>query len=215
MAERHGRWLGSFTSEGIDDLLTPEVAAEVRRLDPPDLAAEHLAAQSARLPLNQVLHLDMKLYLENDILVKLDRATMMASLEARVPLLNVEFVEYANSLPINLKLRGLRSKFLFKHALRPLLPKGIIERRKKGFGIPIAKWFRGPLRDQLRETLREDRIRSEGFFQPAVVERLVDDHLAGRRDNRKQLWTLFVFERWLEAYAAVSAPVAVTRLAAG
>jgi len=216
LAERHGRWLGSFTSEGIDDLLTPEVAAEVRRLDPPDLAAEHLAAQSARLPLNQVLHLDMKLYLENDILVKLDRATMMASLEARVPLLNVEFVEYANSLPINLKLRGLRSKFLFKHALRPVLPRNIIERPKKGFGIPIAKWFRGPLREQLLETLSQDRIRREGFFKPPAVQGLVKDHLSGRRDNRKQLWTLFVFERWLEAYSTVAGPpVAVPSVTAG
>jgi len=214
LAERHGRWLGSFTAEDIDSLLTTDVRAEVERLAPTDIVAEHLAAQSASLPLNQVLYLDMKLYLENDILVKLDRASMMASLEARVPLLNVEFVEFANSLPIDLKLNRFRSKFLFKHALRPLLPKGIIERRKKGFGIPIAKWFRGPLRDQLRQTLSEDRIRREGYFKPSAVQRLVDDHLAGRRDNRKQLWTLFVFERWLEAYATVPARVAVPRVAA-
>lgn len=206
LAERHGRWLGSFTSEAIADLLTPEVAAELRRLDAPDVAAAHLAAQAARLPLNQVLYLDMKLYLENDILVKLDRASMMASLEARVPLLNVEFVEYANMLPINLKLRGFRSKFLFKRALRPLLPRAIIERPKKGFGIPIAKWFRGPLREQLLETLGEDRIRREGFFNSAAVQALIGDHLSGRRDNRKQLWTLFVFERWLETYATVPGP---------
>ena len=210
LAERHNRWLGSFTSEAIADLLTPEVAAELRRLEAPDPAAAHLAAQGAKLPLNQVLYLDMKLYLENDILVKLDRASMMASLEARVPLLNVEFVEYANALPINLKLKGFRSKFLFKHALRPLLPRAITERPKKGFGIPIARWFRGPLREQLQETLSQDRIRREGLFNPGAVQALVGDHLSGRRDNRKQLWTLFVFERWLETYASVpGSPVAV------
>jgi asparagine synthase (glutamine-hydrolysing) len=215
LAERHSRWLGAFTAEEIDGLLTPEVAAELTRLDPTDLVAEHLAAQGASLPLNQVLYLDMKLYLENDILVKLDRASMMASLEARVPILNVEFVEFANSLPIDLKLNRLRSKFLFKHALRPLLPAEIIERPKKGFGIPIAKWFRGPLRDQLQETLSPDRIRREGFFEAAATQRLVDDHLAGRRDNRKQLWTLFVFERWLETYASAGAkPVAASRATA-
>ncbi len=215
LAERHGRWLGSFTAEEIDSLLTREVKDDVARIDPPDIVGDHFGAQSAKHPLNQVLYLDMKLYLENDILVKLDRASMMASLEARVPLLNVEFVEFANRLPIDLKLNRLRSKFLFKHALRPLLPKSIIERPKKGFGIPVAKWFRGPLRELLQETLSEDRIRREGFFNPGAVRLLVEDHLTGRRDNRKQLWTLFVFERWLDAYSTASTPVAQTpRMAA-
>jgi len=91
----------------------------------------------------------MRGYLENDILVKLDRASMMASLEGRVPLLNNDFVQYATGLPLDMKLRGLRSKFLFKRALRGILPDAILQRPKKGFGIPVAEWFRGPLREQM------------------------------------------------------------------
>ncbi len=153
-------------------------------------------------PLNQVLMLDMRLYLENDILVKLDRASMMASLEGRVPLLNNDFVAYATSLPLDLKLRGLRSKYLLKRAMRGILPGRILSRPKKGFGIPVAEWFRGPLREQMLSVLSPERIGRQGLFDARAVGGLIDDHLAGRRDNRKQLWTLFAFQVWYEGYLA-------------
>ena len=130
---------------------------------------------------------------------------MMASLEGRVPLLNHDFVSYALRLPLDLKLRGLRSKFLLKRALRGLLPDAILNRPKKGFGIPVAEWFRGPLKDQMLNVLAPDRLTADGFFDPAVVRGLIDDHLAGRRDNRKQLWTLFAFQLWLDGYRATAA----------
>ena len=189
VAERHQRWMGSFAPEERAALLSREVRHD---LDNGDAAYAD--------PLNQVLMLDMRLYLENDILVKLDRASMMASLEGRVPLLNNDFVEYATHLPLNMKLRGLRSKFLLKRALRGLLPDGILNRPKKGFGIPVANWFRGPLREQMQSVLSPERIARKGFFDPAVVSSLVSDHLEGRRDNRKQLWTLFAFELWHDGY---------------
>src|SRR5258708_3111294 len=131
-------------------------------------------------PLNQVLLLDMRLYLENDILVKLDRASMMASLEGRVPLLNNDFVAYPTHLPLHMKLRGLRSKFLLKRALRGILPDAIVNRPKKGFGIPVAQWFRGPLKEQMLSVLSPERIGREGFFEPGAVKRLIADHLDGR-----------------------------------
>ncbi len=190
-AERHQRWMGSFDREGRAALL----ARDVR---------ETVADAPGEDPLNQVLLLDMRLYLENDILAKLDRASMMASLEGRVPLLNNDFVEYATHLPLTMKLRGLRSKFLLKRALRGMLPDSILNRPKKGFGIPIAQWFRGPLKEQLLSVLSPDRIEREGFFDPIVVKRLIDDHLTGRRDNRKQLWTLFAFELWHDGYLKTS-----------
>src|ERR1700693_169833 len=192
-AERQQRWTGSFAREGRTSLL----ARDVREMmtDAPDAD-----------PLNQVLLLDMRLYLENDILVKLDRASMMASLEGRVPLLNNEFVEYATHLPLNMKLRGLRSKFLLKRALRGVLPDAILNRPQKGFGIPVARWFRGPLKDQLLSVLSPERIAREGFFDPGGVKRLIDDHLDGRLDNRKQLWTLFAFELWHDGYLKPTAP---------
>jgi asparagine synthase (glutamine-hydrolysing) len=186
-AERHQRWMGSFDREERAALLAREV--QLRQLDLADAD-----------PLNQALLLDMRLYLENDILVKLDRASMMASLEGRVPLLNNDFVAYATHLPLNLKLRGLRSKFLLKRALRGILPDAILNRPKKGFGIPVAHWFRGPLKEQMLSVLSPERIAREGFFAPSAVKQLVDDHLDGRRDNRKQLWTLFAFGLWHDGY---------------
>ncbi|HKC20528.1 MAG TPA: asparagine synthase C-terminal domain-containing protein, partial [Candidatus Dormibacteraeota bacterium] len=182
VGDRHRAWMGSFHSVDV-------------RSENDDAAMD---------PLNQVLSLDMRYYLEGDILVKLDRASMAASLEARVPLLNNDFVTYATSLPMNLKLRGLRSKFLLKRALRGMLPPRILDRPKKGFGIPVAEWFRGPVREQMQTALAPDRVKREGFFDAEGVGRLVSDHLEGRVDNRKQLWTLFAFQMWHEGYRSAA-----------
>jgi asparagine synthase (glutamine-hydrolysing) len=190
--ERHRRWMGSFGPEERAAVLSHGVSGQADGLD---------SEYSGIDPFNQALLLDMRLYLENDILVKLDRASMMASLEARVPLLNNDFVAFATGLPLDLKLRGLRSKYLLKRALRGILPAQILSRPKKGFGIPVAEWFRGPLREQLLSVLGADRIRADGFFDPTAVQRLIDDHMSGRRDNRKQLWTLFAFQMWHEGYS--------------
>jgi len=197
VAERHRRWMGSFASEERTALLSREVRASLGDANGGDEFGSYD-------PLNQVLMMDMRLYLENDILVKLDRTSMMASLEGRVPLLNNDFVAYATSLPLRMKLRGMRSKFLLKRALRGVLPDRILNRPKKGFGIPVAEWFRGPLKEQMLSVLAPDRLSAQGFFEPRVVRELIDDHLAGRRDNRKQLWTLFAFQLWHEGYASLA-----------
>jgi asparagine synthase (glutamine-hydrolysing) len=144
----------------------------------------------------------MKLYLENDILAKLDRASMMASLEARVPLLNVDFVEHVARLPLSLKLRRFDQKFIFKRALRGLVPKEILARPKKGFGIPVARWFRGPLRELLLDTLSPTGVARHGLFRYSEVEKLIRSHLDGSRDHRKELWTLFIFQRWHDSWMA-------------
>jgi len=200
VAERHQRWMGSFVAEERRALLSPDVREAVARSGRSGVDSSSDVTAQPRDPLNQVLLMDMRGYLENDILVKLDRASMMASLEGRVPLLNNDFVEYASGLPLDLKLRGLRSKFLFKRALRGLLPDAILRRPKKGFGIPVAEWFRGPLREQMLSVLSPERMARKGFFEPAAVSALVREHLEGRRDNRKQLWTLFAFELWHDRY---------------
>jgi asparagine synthase (glutamine-hydrolysing) len=200
-AERHQRWMGSFVAEERTALLSEEMRHQLSANGSRELDFGQAAYAD---PLNQVLLMDMRLYLENDILVKLDRASMMASLEGRVPLLNNDFVEYATQLPLNMKLRGLRSKFLLKRALRGILPDQILNRPKKGFGIPVAHWFRGPLREQMLSVLSPDRIARKGFFEARGVQQLIDDHLSGRRDNRKQLWTLFAFDLWHDGYLELS-----------
>ena len=196
LAERHQTWMGSFAAGERTALLSPEVRSAASS-DSGDALLDDMHEVD---PLNQVLLIDMRLYLENDILVKLDRASMMASLEGRVPLLNNDFVSYATSLPLDMKLRGFRRKFLFRRALRGILPDNILSRPKKGFGIPIADWFRGPLKEQMLSVLSPERIKRKGLFEGSVVGRLVQEHLDGRRDNRKQLWTLFAFELWHDAY---------------
>jgi asparagine synthase (glutamine-hydrolysing) len=188
--------MGSFAAGERSAVLSPEVRGSLSSSD----GAALLDEASGVDPLNQVLLIDMRLYLENDILVKLDRASMMASLEGRVPLLNNDFVTYATSLPLDMKLRGLRRKFLFRRALRGILPDHILNRPKKGFGIPVADWFRGPLKEQMLSVLSPERIERKGLFDGQVVGRLVQEHLDGRRDNRKQLWTLFAFELWHDGY---------------
>jgi asparagine synthase (glutamine-hydrolysing) len=199
--ERHARWMGSFNAEQRAELLAPDVRAGLAATpDPAAAMSAHLGALALRDPLNQVLYLDMKLYLEGDILVKTDRASMMASLEARVPLLNADMVDYVTSLPLKDKLRGRRSKYLLRKAMDGVLPPSILERSKKGFGMPVGRWFKDELREPLLDALSPAKIAREGCFDHRVVSRLVEEHLGGRRDNRKQLWTLFAFERWHDTY---------------
>src|ERR1700704_1906871 len=159
--------MGSCAAEYRTSLLSAAVREDLASNGRGDPAAAVLDGAGLRDPLNQVLLMDMRMYLENDILVKLDRARMMASLEGRVPLLNNDFVEYATRLPLDLKLRRMRSKFLLKRALRGILPDSILRRPKKGFGIPVADWFRGPLREQMLSVLSPERIARKGFFDPA------------------------------------------------
>jgi asparagine synthase (glutamine-hydrolysing) len=199
-AERHLRWMGAFEPESLGRLLTAGEA------NGPSASLAIIAGHAQRhpelSPLNQVLYLDMKLYLEGDILTKLDRASMLASLEARVPLLNQDMIEYVTALPIGDKLHGMVSKYLFKQALRGVLPEAVLRRPKRGFGIPAARWLRGPLKEELLDLLTADRLERDGFFDPAFVQGLVGEHMAGRHDNRKALWTLFTFQRWQERYGS-------------
>jgi asparagine synthase (glutamine-hydrolysing) len=194
--ERHHRWLGSFTPEEKAGLLGP-LAGDIRQ-EVADLVADHAHRAHTRDPLNQVLYCDLKLYLEGDILVKVDRASMANSLEVRVPLLNRLLVEYAAQLPHSLKLRGLTTKFLLRHALKGILPDSILKRGKKGFNAPVAKWFAGPLKPLLEDLLSPQRLQRQGLFQPDFVTNLIKEHQARYRDHRKLLWTLLAFQMWYQ-----------------
>jgi asparagine synthase (glutamine-hydrolysing) len=200
VAERHHRWLGNFRGDDLRQLLTPEVRHEVVGADPLAPVREHSQNCEARNDLNRVLYLDMKLYMESDILVKVDRASMANSLEVRVPLLNRVFVDYVTALPLEMKLHGFTRKYIFREAMRGKLPKEIVEREKHGFGMPVSKWLRTDLRELAHDLFSEERIRRDGLFQPEYVTKLLEDHMAGRRDNRKPLWTLLVFQQWYDKY---------------
>lgn len=195
---RHHQWLGSFTPVQMRELLQPWARVEER--DVFDVVYGHLQRCSAREAVNRLLYWDMKMYLEGDILAKVDRASMASSLEVRVPLLNHTFVEWATAVPHDLKLKGLTTKAIFRKSLRPLLPPSITRRRKKGFNMPVAKWLVGPLRELVEDTLSCDRLREDGFFEPRFVRRLLDEHYARRADHRKLIWTLLVFQLWYDHF---------------
>lgn len=145
-------------------------------------------------PLSLIQYLDMKTYLVGDILTKVDRASMAHSLEVRVPLLDHKFVEWASGLPVDTKLRGREGKYILKKSLEPHLPRDVLYRPKMGFAVPIGKWFRGPLKDRLREALLEGGLADTGLFNRVFLEQLVSEHQSGRRENGGPLWSLLMFQ---------------------
>src|SRR5207249_2416265 len=147
--------------------------------------------------LERVLYQDVGLYMCHAVLAKVDRASMAASLEVRAPLLDTAVAEFAGALPINYKLRGLTSKWILKRMARRLLPPEIVDRPKKGFGMPIGKWLRGDLAGLARDALTgADSLAATGQLARAEVVRLLDEHTRGAVDHRQRLWALLVLELW-------------------
>ena len=150
-------------------------------------------------PLARAFHVYARQYLLDDILVKVDRCSMLHSLEVRAPFLDRDAAEFTARLPIRHKLHGFKRKYLLKRAFADVLPPEILHRNKRGFQIPVAAWLRGRMRPLLEEMLGESRLRQQGIFAPQAVRALMEAHFSGRADMRKQLWTLLVLQLWLEA----------------
>lgn len=190
-------WLGAFTPEEKRALYAP--ALRERLMDHTGLEPIHEVLRNspwADHGMNEVSFVFQRTYLLDDILFKVDRASMYSSLEVRAPFMDVDVVEFANSLPDDLKRRGSNGKYLLKKVMRGKLPDHIIDRPKKGFGIPLSHWLRHQLRPLCEELLSTDRLQREGFFDPAYVERLKREHFARKANHRKLLWTLMVFQLW-------------------
>ena len=197
---RNSVWLGSFPFSENEKVLAPDIHVQFNR----DRLVEEISLHEKEYPrddqITKLQYLDLKLYLQESILVKVDRASMACSLEVRAPFLDHKLVEFVMGLPSKLKLKGLTSKYILKKAMKNWLPDKVIQRPKKGFGVPIAKWVKGPLKELFEDFLSPDRIKREGFLIPEQVSLLLQEHLSNKKDNRKQLWTLLVWELWVNQY---------------
>jgi len=193
-------WMGAYVDEEKRHLLRDEVRSELRNHNTYEDVFHYISASRLTKDFERILYLSMKLYLQDDVLVKVDRASMANSLEIRCPLLDHEFVEFVCGLPLVYKLDGLRTKVLLKKAAQGMLPESIIRRPKKGFGVPISRWLCGELKELMTTQLSEERINRQGLFNYPYVRRLIDEHLQKSRDHRKLLWPLIVFQIWYDRY---------------
>jgi asparagine synthase (glutamine-hydrolysing) len=192
--ERLAAWFAGFAGLERERLLAPELRAHAVAGAEPYRRA--LADSTAREPLDRMLDADLRLWLCDDLLMKMDKMSMAASVEARVPLLDNALIDWALRLSPRHKIRGLEGKVLLKRLARKLLPAEVVDRPKVGFTVPLSPWFRGPLRELLADTLLSPASLGRGYFEPAVLRGYVDDHLAGRRDRGRELWTLLTLELW-------------------
>jgi asparagine synthase (glutamine-hydrolysing) len=197
----HQIWLGSFDGAEQRSLLNPDLLAGS---DEPGVEREHeqLARDEPGGDLVELLtRIYARTYLAEDILTKADRASMAASLELRAPFMDPHLVSFITSLPSPYKLHGSETKRVLRRAAAAWLPATVLNRPKKGFGIPVARWLSTNLRDLVGDLLGESRLRRQGLFQPSAVATLLDDHWSGRRNNRKGLWTLLMFQLWYDRFS--------------
>jgi asparagine synthase (glutamine-hydrolysing) len=200
-AVRHHSWFGMFSADELEQLYAPEWAGP----HPPMGAIFNPLSrvlEGARFDevLAEMLYLDFRMYLEDNLLVKVDRASMACSLEMRTPFLDHRLIEFAAGLPTNLKVRGFKTKYILKKAVEKWLPHKIVYRQKRGFTVPIASWIRNELRPLVAETLEEGKLKRQGLFNSAYVQQLIREHSTANADHRKALWTLLCFQLWYDRW---------------
>ena len=205
---RYAQWMTYFANSQKDSLYTPEFAAQVGPMDSLSLLEAAYKASDAPNFLEASAHADVQLYLPDDLLVKMDIASMAHSLEVRAPFLDHKVVEFAASLPPTLKLRKLTRKYLLKKIMNGVLPEGIIRRKKMGFAVPIHHWFRDELWEMACDLLMDQRARQRGYFRPEVVRRYLDEHRTGKAYHHFRLWNLLMLELWHRMFIDQSCPIA-------
>ena len=205
---RYLGWVTLFDEPDRTALYSPDFLDHLAdaAADPAAILVEALGAAHRRDAVTRATVADLLTYLPGDLLVKVDLASMAHSLECRSPFLDHRVVELALSLPIDqkLRLRGGRSKVVLKTAFADLIPPAILTRPKMGFGVPLDRWFRGPLRDHLTEVLLDPKTLARGLFRPEAIRALLDDHTHGRRDHAYRLWALLMLELWFRHYLDAS-----------
>lgn len=198
--ERYFHWVSTFRNDLKEEMYTDEFRRQLNGATPIKSVEGWFDKAAGANVVDATLLTDIMTYLPNDLMVKVDIATMAVSLEGRSPFLDHKVIEFAANLPVNLKIRGAKTKSLLKKVAARLVPPDVIYRRKMGFGVPISGWFRTVLKDFLCDRLFSEVALKRGLFHQSVVKRLVNEHISGKEDNAWQLWTLLMLELWFEKF---------------
>jgi asparagine synthase (glutamine-hydrolysing) len=198
--ERYFRWMSTFDRNAKREIYTKEFAEKVAGQNASVFLDQWFARSNGNGILDTILLTDQMTYLPNDLLVKVDIASMANSLEARSPFLDHKVIEFAASLPENLKAKGFETKFLLKRVASGLVPREVIYRRKMGFGVPIGNWFRGEMKDFLCQILLSEKSLNRGIIRSEIIKKYACEHIAGERDHAFQLWTILMLELWFQQF---------------
>jgi asparagine synthase (glutamine-hydrolysing) len=212
--DRYVAYMTHLNGVRRDRLYTDEYRQLVGGSVAAGVMAEPWRESRGRSVVDVMLDVDTQTYLPDDLLVKMDIATMASSLEARSPLLDHELMEFAASLPANLKVQGRETKVALRAALRGWVPDDILDAPKRGFRLPLGEWLRGELRDYSRDVLLGRQAIERGYFREAYVRELLDRHAAGIQDHSQGIWTLLMFELWHQEFVD-QAPRMPSPIAAG
>jgi asparagine synthase (glutamine-hydrolysing) len=196
----HTLWLGSFTPIMKNKLFTKEIKNKIKNNNGLGIIDRYWEEANTNEYFNKLLYTYYRTYLLEDILVKVDRASMYSSLEVRAPFLDTKVVEFLSCLPKEFKIQGNNGKRILKDLMRNKIPNDIIDRPKKGFGIPVSMWLRNELHDLMQDMLSERRIKNQGIFNPDFVKSLVNNHLSKKQNNRKLLWNILILQLWFDRY---------------
>jgi asparagine synthase (glutamine-hydrolysing) len=197
--ERYTHWLASFSPELREELFQGELLEFERAYDSAEIYRRSFA-DGGTDAVNRLLRVDMKTWLPDTYLEKVDKATMAVGLEARVPLLDHLIIEYVFSLPGACKISRFRKKFLLRAAASGLVPKSVLTKPKHGFSVPLDEWFRGPLTSYSRDILLDGQLESRGYFRRTAIERLLERHQQRESDYGSHIWQLLNFELWHRLY---------------
>lgn len=197
---RYLEYICYFNEKGKRELYTPEFLKSIQSIDSRDLIEEKFKNAGTDDIIDQALSVDFNSYLPDDLLVKVDIASMAVSLEGRSPLLDHQFLEFTAQMPSALKIKGQEKKYIFKKALEGFLPEKTLYRKKMGFGVPLEHWFRGELKDYIRENLLGLKAKNRGIFRPQAIERLISRHQQTKVNHAHKLWSLLTLEKWFQIY---------------
>ena len=196
--ERHHRWFGCLRPERITDILSNDVSEQSSPGDSFSSARRQIAGKRFRDPLAELLYSDFTMYLAENLLTKVDRCTMLVSLEARAPFLDHDLAEFVAGLPSKLKVRGTNTKAILRQVAARRLPKQVLSRRKRGFNIPLSRWLLRGLGKELQDRFSRERVEARGILDPNSVNGLLDEHLSRSRDHRKPLFALLALDLWCD-----------------